>query len=346
MTVSFEQLIKQDIQDGIVNGAAIYSGTTSQDLYQKSFGYADCAHKYPMTQDTITDLASVTKVAATITALLKLHSQGKIDFDAPFTDYLPAFQPKLEHTIRIRDLANHTSGFGDVPGQTQRLYFDEDGQKMLRNVLATPPPFPPTERPQYACWNYILLAMIVEQITGQTFSDYCRQEIYLPLGMKNTSLGKPLPGIPEAQLAQTMGMPKAGQISDFVAFRIYRDGGCTGNAGLFSNAHDLSKLLRCYLRHGVIQGEQRLFTENEFAEIAPDSAHHYDDYRRFGWVIYDPPLSEDLFGTSLFHSGWSGQTLFMNFAQDRFVIVLTPRCGDYDRAKATRFEIIRQLTRA
>ena len=212
---------------------------------------------------------------------------------------------------------------------------------MLRNMLTMPPPFPPTQDAKYACWNYILLAMIVERITGKTFSDFCRDEIFQPLGMHDTALGKP-PVLPPERIAQTLVTEKPGQISDFVAFRIYRDGGCTGNAGLFSTAKDLAKLMRCYLAHGVY-GNGRLFTENTFREIKPDRAKKTEGYRRFGWIIYDSLMSDSEFGTSLLHSGWSGQTVFMNFAKEMFAIVLTTRCGDYDRAKADRFETIRQL---
>lgn len=338
---SYETIIQDDIRDGVIHGAAVLAGYPDHDFCDKGFGFAENTLTYPMNTDTVIDIASVTKATATITALLVCHSRGLIDFDAPFTDYLTDYQPKLSVPVRIRDLANHTSGFGDVPGEPQRRYFNESGSRMLRNMLTMPPPFPPTQDAKYACWNYILLAMIVERITGKTFSDFCRDEIFQPLGMHDTALGKP-PVLPPERIAQTLVTEKPGQISDFVAFRIYRDGGCTGNAGLFSTAKDLAKLMRCYLAHGVY-GNGRLFTENTFREIKPDRAKKTDGYRRFGWIIYDSLMSDSEFGTSLLHSGWSGQTVFMNFAKEMFAIVLTTRCGDYDRAKADRFETIRQL---
>jgi len=86
-------------------------------------------------------------------ALLICHSRGLIDFDAPFTEYLPDFQAKLFRPTHGAGTRNHTSGFGDVPGQKQRLYFDESGAQMLRNMLVTRRRGPPTVHADYACWN-------------------------------------------------------------------------------------------------------------------------------------------------------------------------------------------------
>lgn len=338
---SIRSIFENEIRDGVVHGAAVYAGTLKQDRRKECFGFAENNHRYPMRTDTVIDIASVTKAAACVTALLICRSRGLIDFDAPFTDYLPDFKAKLFAPVRVRDLANHTSGFGDVPGQAQRLYFDESGIRMLENMLTVPPPYPPTQDARYACWNYILLTMILERITGRRFPDFCREEIFLPLEMNDSSLGAPVP-VPPERLAQTIGTEKPGQISDFIAFRIYRDGGATGNAGMFSTADDLAKLLRCYLRRGELENGRRIFGEEAFREIVPGRVNKSDGYRRFGWVAYDAFMSDIEYGTSLQHSGWSGQTVFMNFKKDFFAIVLTPRCGDYDRAKADRFQVIRQ----
>lgn len=339
---TIRSIFENEIRDGIIHGAAVYAGTSKQDLFQENFGFAENGRRYPMRTDTVIDIASVTKAVACVTALLICRSRGWIDFDAPFTEYLPDFKAELFAPVRVRDLANHTSGFGDVPGQKQRLYFDESGTRMLENMLSVPPPYPPTREARYACWNYILLAMILERITGKRFPDFCREEIFLPLDMKDSSLGKPV-DVPPERLAQTFSTEKPGQISDFVAFRIYRDGGSTGNAGMFSTAGDLAKLLRCYLRHGELENGRRIFGEEAFREIAPDRTETFDGYRRFGWVVYDGNMTDSEYGSSLLHSGWSGQTVFMNFEKDFFAVVLTTRCGDYDRAKKDRFEVIRQL---
>lgn len=339
---SIHSVFEEEMRDSIVHGAVVYAGIPERILYKAELGFADAAHSCPMRMDTVIDIASVTKVAACVTALLICRSRGWIDFDAPFTEYLPDFKAKLFAPIRVRDLANHTSGFCDVPGEPQRRYFDESGVRMLENMLTVPPPVPPTAEAQYACWNYILLSMILERVTGRRFPEFCRDEIFFPLGMEDSAVGAPPPVAPE-RLAQTFGTERPGMISDFVAFRIYRDGGSAGNAGMFSCARDLGKLLRCYLRHGALESGSRLFDEESFREIVPDRAKKTDGYRRFGWVVYDALMGDFAYGTSLLHSGWSGQTVFLDLKKDFFAVVLTTRCGDYTRAKLDRFKVIQTL---
>ncbi len=339
-----QEIFESEIRDGIIDGCAVLSGRPDgRELFRLECGFADRKRTVPMRSDSVIDLASVTKAAATVTALLIAHSRGKIDLDAPFTEYLPGYKPRPDSKIRVRDLANHRSGFIDVPGEPVRRYFNESGLVMRRNMLELLPPAPPTAEASYACWNYILLCMILEQVMDTRLPDFCRREIFLPLGMTSSSVGAPLPELPEERLAQTFGTARPGVISDFVAVRIYRDGETTGNAGMFSSAEDLAKLLTCYLNHGEYAAGKRLFSKRTFQEIAPDTADRRDGYRRFGWVIADQYLCPEAVGTSLVHSGWSGQTVFMNFEKNIFTVVLTTRSGDYDRAKAERFEVINQL---
>lgn len=339
-----QKIFEKEMEDGIVHGATVLSGTLERDLYRNSFGFADNAHRVPMRSDTVTDIASVTKAAACITALLVCHSRGLIDFDRPFTEYLPEYKAKLKEPVSVRDLANHHSGFYEQPGESCRPYFDESGRKILENVLNLPPPHPRSLTARYACWNYILLGQIVEKVSGTPFAEFCRKEIFLPLNMNDSSLGSPLKHIPQERLAQTLGTDRPGMISDFVAVRLWRENISTGNAGMFSTAGDLAKLLRCYLRHGAAPGGQRIFSEESFAQIAPDRGSATDGYRRFGWVICDKNMHSGAYGTSLLHSGWSGQTLFMDFKNCFFAVVLTTRCGDYDRAKKDRFRVIEALS--
>ena len=333
------------VNDGIICGGAVLAGNCDKDFLNLGVGYTSPNSKYNMDANTVLDVASTTKAAAVITALLICHNRGLIDFDAPFTEYLPGFTAvsDLYETITVRDLANHLSGFGDVRGQKQRLYFDESGTKMLSNILVTPPPHPPTRHAVYSCWNYLLLSSILEQITGEKLPDFCRKEIFAPLTMNSTSMGKPLPEIPLERLGQTMGTTQPGEISDFVAMRIYRDGGSAGNAGLFTSAKDFSKLLQCYLRGGCSPEGKVLFSKMEIREISPDQKIHFDGYRKFGWVIYENLLAEEMFGSVLFHSGWSGQTILFDLSRNFYAVVLTTRCGDYDRAKKDRFDILYEI---
>lgn len=97
------------------------------------------------------------------------------------------------------------------------------------------------------------------------------------------------------------------------------------------------------LQDGGPQGERlnnfvtRLFGEAEMSEIAPDPQSRIDGARSFGWQSCAPGLPDPFAGTALFHTGWSGQTVLFDTSRDFFAVVLTTRCGDYDRAKRDRF---------
>ncbi|MBO5941269.1 MAG: beta-lactamase family protein [Kiritimatiellae bacterium] len=337
-----ERIFKAEIRDGVVHGAAVIAGGLDGAVQSGSWGWADCAHTVPMTTRTVIDMASVTKVAAGITAYLVAHAKGNVDFDAAFTDCLPSYTAAIGHKVTIRDLANHVSGFGEADGNP-RVYFSTNATTMMRNILSMPPNVPHENKVFYSCRNYVLLGRIFEDLTGRSVKDFCRREIFDVVGMNDTSLGAPRLGIERNRLAQTMGTDEAGVISDYVARPLWAADIGTFNAGMFSSAEDMAKLMRVYLRGGVTDDGKRIFGEKEIREIVPSQRKRIQGARKFGWQFYDENLPEFLFGSSLFHSGWSGQTALVDFKRKRYAIVVTTRCGDYDRAKRERFAAIAAL---
>ncbi len=336
------RIFEAEIADGVIHGAAVVSGSLDGDDLSASWGWADAAHKVPMTPYTVIDMASVTKVAAGVTAYLVAHAKGLVDLDMPFTNRLPTYRTTLERRITLRDLANHISGFGEADG-SPRVYFSRDAHTMLHNILSMPPKEPTQGKVFYSCRNYVLLGQAFEAATGCRVADFCRREIFDPIGMKDTALGRPPPGIGADRLAQTMGTERPGLISDFVARPLWESGIGTFNAGLFSTAKDMAKLMRVYLRSGETDSGTRIFGASEMAEIVPLQASCVDGARRFGWQTFAAELPEELVGTSLFHSGWSGQTVLFDVKRRRYAVVLTTRCGDYARAKRERFAAIAAL---
>ena len=331
-----QAIIEKDIADNIIHGGVVLAGTPDKPFLELTLGYATAAHDTPMTLDTVIDGASTTKVVAGITALLILRDRGLIDFDRPFTDYLPEYTAPLKETITVRDLANHLSGF--YGGSPVDLKTNPISGRQLLQLLLTTPPRPKTTVAVYSCWNYHLLAQIIEKISGRKLADFCQDEIFTPLGMNDTSLGMPRPEIPKERLAQTIDTPAPGIISDPPAKLLWGDGISTANAGLFTSANDYAKILCCYLKNG-----SPIFSPESAAECAPDAAKKYDGYRRFGWAIWSDYSCEASFGCSIHHSGWSGQTIYLDYKRNIYIIVLTARCGDYGRAKHNRFEIIKNI---
>ena len=336
------RIFEAEIRDGVVHGAAVVAGGIDGETLSGAWGWADAAHAVPMTTRTVVDVASVTKVAAGVTAYLVAHARGRVDFDASFTNYLASYTAPLARKVTIRDLANHVSGFGEADG-SPRVYFSRDAKTMLRNVLSMPPGEPTPGKVVYSCRNYILLGQAFESAVGFGAAEFCRREIFGPAGMADSSLGAPLATIEKGRLAQTMCTDRSGVISDEVARPLWAAGLGTFNAGMFSTAEDLAKLMRVYLRGGVCDNGTRLWGADEMAQIAPSPTNRINGARTFGWQYAAGELPNELRGTSLFHSGWSGQTVLFDLKRRRYAVVLTTRCGDYSRAKNDRFTAIASL---
>ena len=336
------RIFEAEIRDGVVHGAAVVAGGIDGEPLTGAWGWADAAHTVPMTTRTVVDIASVTKAAAGVTAYLVEHAKGRVDFDAPFTNYLASYTAPLARNVTIRDLANHVSGFGEADG-SPRVYFNKDAKTMLRNVLSMPSGEPMPDKVAYSCRNYVLLGQAFEVVAGGGVAEFCRMEIFGPAGMADSSLGAPLATIEKGRLAQTMCTDRPGVISDEVARPLWAAGIGTFNAGMFSTAEDLAKLMRVYLRGGVCDNGTRLWGADEMAQIAPSQTNHVDGARTFGWQYAADELPAELRGTSLFHSGWSGQTVLFDLKRRRYAVVLTTRCGDYSRAKEDRFKAIAAL---
>ena len=340
-----EKLLQEQVDKKLIFGGSVLVSTLdgSRNI-GFSAGHTAANELYKFDSQTIVDMASVTKAAATVTALLICIERGLVDPERSFADYLPQLRYKLAEKVSVADLANHLSGFGNIPGINHYPYFAETGAEMVENILNMAPIYP-RGKFEYACWNYLLLCMIVEEVTQQKFPDFCRREIFDVLNMTSSSLGAPASSDP-ALLAHTFNTPQAGMISDRVAHRFYSGGFSAGNAGMFSTIEDMAKLLRCYLRHGASENNNRLFSSKVFDLLLPQGALPTISNRTFGWIVCDEIFPDSITGKTLMHSGWSGQTIWLDTQNDLFAIILTARCGDYDQAKSGRFQILKQAIQA
>jgi CubicO group peptidase (beta-lactamase class C family) len=208
----------------------------------------------PMTEDTIFDIASLTKPLATATAVMQLYEQGKVAFDKSVQTYLPDFNaandPEREK-VTVRMLLTHTSGEPiDVDLRDSWGLDRTDKTEGIHRALTAPLQSGPGEVFRYADINYILLGALIEKLTGQTEDEYAQQNIFAPLGMTETRYLPPaslLPRIaPTAIDDQSSAEPAKnpnfghllrGTVHDPTARRM---GGVAGHAGVFSTAHDVS----------------------------------------------------------------------------------------------------------
>ncbi len=315
--------VEKQMADGLFHGAVVAVGTSDQLLYSRCWGWAQgtpkSADPVPMRLDSQFDVASITKTQ-TASALALLAAQGKLNPDAPFIQYLPEHSAK-NSPITVRDLAMHTGGFYPSHG-----FSGPDEAAFWKYLRGKQPVRPRGERFEYACYNFILLGKIVERVSGQRLDEFCRQNFYQPLGMAHSEWG-PVPTRPTT--VQVIATKRVGDISDFQAkaapFPI-------GNAGFFSTAGDLALFCRQMLEH-------KRFPKDYYDLQFTCGFDKNGARRSFGWDMCDHRRPVGLSRDTIFHSGWSGQSYWIDPTNDFFAVCLTNRFGDWERAMQGRQRI-------
>jgi uncharacterized protein YbbC (DUF1343 family)/CubicO group peptidase (beta-lactamase class C family) len=317
-----DDVIHQAIEEGRLPGAVLLIGHNGQVIYRKAYGdRALIPRPEAMTVDTIFDCASLTKVIATTPSLMKLFEQGKFRFNDRITQYIPEFQGG-KSPITIRNLFTHFSGLKpDVPLTPPWTGY----QHGIDLACTFKPAGPPGEHFVYSDINFILLGELVHRLSGQLVSDYARQNIFLPLGMKDTMFQPPASLVPRIAPTQRMARdepPLRGIVHDPTARYM---GGVAGHAGMFSTADDLARFAQMMLTGGELDGV-RLFsplTVEKFTE--PQSPPDQAVLRGFGWDI-DSPLSGnrgELFPIGSYgHTGFTGTSIWIDPVSKTYVILL------------------------
>ncbi|HEV2444534.1 MAG TPA: serine hydrolase domain-containing protein, partial [Candidatus Sulfopaludibacter sp.] len=317
-----DRAIDEAIAQNRLPGAVLLVGHNGQVVYQKAYGHrALVPRQEAMTLDTVFDLASLTKVIATTSSMMKLFEQGRFRLNDKVTDYIPEFQ-NGKSDITIRNLFTHFSGLRpDVPLEQPWSGYDTG----IRLACTDPPAGPPGARFVYSDINFELLGEIVHRLSGQTLAEYARQNIFLPLGMKETMFQPPaslVPRIAPTEREPKDGLPLRGVVHDPTARRM---GGIAGHAGLFSTAADLSRFAQMMLNGGELEGV-RVFdplTAQKFTE--PQSPPDQPILRGLGWDIDSPYSSNrgELFPIGSYgHTGFTGTSIWIDPSTKTYVILL------------------------
>ena len=209
----------------------------------------------PMTEDTVFDAASLTKVIATTTAVMKLVEQGRVALDAQVSDYLPEFRGSGKEAITVRQLLTHTSGLRAGLSGTPE-WSGADGA--LMRACAEPLPAAPGSMLRYSDINFILLGELVGKVGGQPLDVFCAAEIFAPLRMADTAF-RPAESL-RTRIAPTARGTPLGVVHDPTARRM---GGVAGHAGLFTTASDLARFARMLLGRGTLDGVRILNTREK-----------------------------------------------------------------------------------
>ncbi len=319
-----EPAVKQEIAAGHLPGAVVLVGHQGRIVYRRAFGLRALEPRpLPMTPDTIFDIASLTKVVATTTAIMQLVDARRLRLDAPVARYWPEFAANGKGGITIRQLLTHTSGLRpDV-----NSHYRWSGYEGALAVIAADRPIrPPGTGFLYSDINFITLGEVVHRVSGEPLEVYCAQKIFGPLGMRDTSF-RPRQGLQEriAPCDIQSGCLRWGEVQDPTAYRM---GGVAGDAGVFSTADDLAVFVQMLLDDGQSQGRRILSKEAVLAMRQPQSVPGNSTRRGLGWDIRSPysRIFNAAFPAGSFgHTGYTGTSIWVDPRSRTYLIILTNR---------------------
>jgi CubicO group peptidase (beta-lactamase class C family) len=263
-----------------------------------------------MTEGTLFDLASLTKVVATTTAVMQLVEQGKIRLEQPVADYWPEFKANGKDEITVRELMTHYSGLRpDLDLKPEWSGYDT----AMKMIAAESPVVPPGTRFIYSDINYETLGELVRRVSGEPLDVYCAHHIFGPLGLRDTMFKPPASlrdRIAPTQFQNgTKGKMLWGEVHDPTAYNM---GGVAGHAGLFSTAGDLSVFAQMLVNGGTWQGTRILSPLSVDKMTTAETPFGKMAVRGLGWDI-DSPFSSnrgDLFPVGSFgHTGFTGTSI-------------------------------------
>ncbi len=313
------------IQQGAFPGAVLAVTQHGCLLVLKAFGRIEYwPDAPPIATDEIFDLASLSKVIGTTSAVAVLYEQNKLSLDAPVVNYIPEFVGSRGHNqVTIRELLTHSSGL------RLGLMYKKAINKLqvLQEVYAAPLITPPGSRFFYRDANFILLGDVVERVSGRPLNAVLQAHVFGPLQMTGT-------GYNPAETLLTRTAPT--EMDSILRHRVVRGevhdencytmGGVCGHAGLFSTAGDLAAYAQMMLNGGKYNGEQilksstvTLFTSRQ--NLPTGSS------RALGW---DTPMSGSFAGPlasahAILHTGFTGTSVYIDFERDASIILLTNR---------------------
>jgi uncharacterized protein YbbC (DUF1343 family)/CubicO group peptidase (beta-lactamase class C family) len=332
---AMDATIQEAIHEGQIPGAVVVVGHKGSVIFQRAYGHrALVPRREPMTLDTIFDVASLTKVVSTTSAIAKLVEEGKLRLNDKVTEYIPEFQGG--HTeITVRNLLTHFSGMR--PDVNLEPVWAGYGTGIKLATIDVPVNLP-NSRFTYSDINFVLLGEIVQRVSGKSLPEYVQAKIFKPLGMSETMYQPPqslLRRIAPTEVVKGSPTPLRGIVHDPTARFM---GGVAGHAGLFSTAADLSKFAEMMLGMGQRKGV-RIFSPLTVRRFtSPQGPADQPVLRGLGWDI-DSQFSGsrgDLFPVGSYgHTGFTGTSMWIDPFTDTYVILLSNSVHPHLKAAIT-----------
>lgn len=325
---AIHDIVAEGLANGKMPGAVVMVGHRGSIVFHKEYGLrSSLPEPRPMLQNTVFDLASLTKPIATASCIMRLVQAGQIALDDKVADHLPEFRSQEKQVVTIKQLLLHTGGL--IPDNAMADY--QDGAEVARErLLGLSLQYKPGTRFRYSDVGFQVLGELIEAKTGTSLADFAAKEIFDPLGMDETGY---LPERPLRERAATTeqreGRWMEGEVHDP---RAYAVGGVAGHAGLFSTANDLAIYSQMMIEGGTL-GDANIFTQ----EIVDQMTKGYDVTggspdrpweRGLGWdkrTGYSSNRGESMTASAFGHGGFTGTSLWIDPELELFVIFLSNR---------------------
>jgi uncharacterized protein YbbC (DUF1343 family)/CubicO group peptidase (beta-lactamase class C family) len=333
-----DDIIESSIQANQIPGAVVLVGHDGKVVYKKAYGNKSLEPvRQKMTEDTIFDMASLTKCMATATAVMQLEEQGKIRLNDTVAKYIPEFGKNGKEQITIRQLVTHFSGLREDLDLKVAWQSKATAYQMAHDET---PVAPAGSEFRYSDINYIMLGELVERISGMSLDEYAQKNIFKPLDMDHTRYLPPhewMEKIAPTEFDETNHM-LWGTVHDPTARRMR---GVAGHAGVFSTAGDVSKFAQAMLDAKFV-----ISAASIQKMITPQQPPNSVEMRGVGWDI-DTPFSsnrgEMLPIGSFGHTGFTGTSLWIDPTTNSYIILLTnavhPRLRPGSPAVALRTKV-------
>ena len=313
-----EEAVWDEIRRGSFPGAALAVGRYGHVVLEEGLGRLGTGEPQVDPDRTVYDLASLTKVVGTTSAVMVLVEDGRMGLDDPVSAYLPEFTGGGKDRVTIRHLLTHTSGLPDwaeVGGDTP--------EEALLRVVRMPLRSTPGMRVTYSDLGFIVLHAAAERAAGEPLYRLLDRRVFAPLSMRSTSyvFGEGCGRC--AGTSQQRGDAFRGRVHDPIARRM---GGLAGNAGLFSTVHDVARFAAMMANGGQLDGVRvfRAETVRRFTQRQPGSGT-----RALGWDTPGQPgtgaSGSRVSASSFGHTGFTGTSIWIDPERGTWVVLLANR---------------------
>jgi CubicO group peptidase (beta-lactamase class C family) len=337
-----DEVIAASIEKKEIPGAVLLVGRGDDVVYRKAYGNRSTEPTVePMSEDTIFDLASLSKPVGTATSIMILADHGKVDVDAPAAKYVPAFASNGKDKVTVAQLLLHRGGL--IADNSLKDYTD-DPEESMKKILDLKLKYEPGKDYIYSDMSFAVLGEIVRAVSGKPLNEFAAEELFKPLGMKDTMYLPPSSWKPRIAPTSRVKDEKTGE--DTVLRGIVHDpraqklGGFAGHAGVFGTADDLARYCRMLLNGGELEGK-RILSAKTVAEMTktrcmPDGT----SCRTYGFDVdtkHSAPRGDRFEkGTTFGHTGYTGTMFWMDPKYDAYIILLTNRVHPQDKGSVTQ----------